>query len=209
MSGGLVDPRPTWKDRLFGPVQDETRDRSQPVEFQLPERSYDTAVVISTVTWSRPRWPWWPLRKRVTVGRFVCQEGIPIPRKDRTQDYLYEVQVQSSDVQEILKATLARIQLVRESNGGESWFPLERKRQSYMEALMTPQQRRAKKRLAAGKRQFRPVPIEDGKYEVHPDLSVYERVPVKGGGGPYRLRKVDEQTRRAIIATVGGGEGDG
>lgn len=137
--GGHGRPRCGWyrswflMDCLFG-----QRDyRSVEVKRQtrplvMPEGEYRADCTITLDTWTRSRWPWWPLTRQLRRARVKFDPPVGIPGKgenayDIDDDATYELTTPLKDGS--LAATLEAFAIdtlrERQRRGGLTWAPRE------------------------------------------------------------------------------------
>lgn len=195
------------RDWLLGQSKYSREDLSVvAVPVVMPERAYLAQVTMHQDSWKRPRWPW---PKRLLRATIDVPAGIPFPGKgenswDCGEDATYSMTCPAADPEEAARKLRDSVLLSRLRYGGKDWVPdAYRKRRTAVEASLSPQQRKAVKRLRAGKRTFRPtrVELEGRRYEIHPGGTVYDVTPEKKTGKPA-LRKVEDLDLRERVAQV-------
>ena len=80
---------PRWRDGSWHPVDTLLGRRvhrmvegePEPCEIVMPEASYPATARRYVQTWTRPRFPWWPLTKRRSGVEIDIPRGVPVPGK--------------------------------------------------------------------------------------------------------------------------------
>lgn len=129
---------PRWRrwhfdpmDFLLGRMHYDSRDlQTRHVEIPTPEGLCPARVRFFESTWKRPRWPWWPLTRRMVRSDIDLQKPIPIPGKgenswDCDEDAIYSLTCRATTVAEAVAAVVKSYVETRERHGGSNWRPAE------------------------------------------------------------------------------------
>lgn len=103
-------------------------ERSFNVGLAMPEGTYPAKVTLYTSEWKRPRWPWWPMTRRVNRADIDVENGVPIPGKgdngwDMDDDAIFSMTCMSETVDEALEKIRKSTLGDRERRAGKGWVP--------------------------------------------------------------------------------------
>lgn len=116
-------------DFLFGRQKYTARDLDTVVTtVPAPEGAYPASIRFFESTWTRPRWPWWPLTRRRDRADIELQKPVPIPGKgenswDCGEDAIHSLTCPASTVGEAVAAVVESYTRTRERHGGRDWKP--------------------------------------------------------------------------------------
>lgn len=101
---------------------------TEDVEIGMPEGAYAATVSMIERTWTRQRWPWWPLTKRRMTAKVDVPDGIPHPGKgenswDYGDDALYGLSCPARTVEEAIGRVVESATRDRRRYGGAHWKP--------------------------------------------------------------------------------------
>lgn len=103
-------------------------ERSFDVVLAMPEGTYTAKVTLYTAEWKRPRWPRWPLTRRINRANVEVEGGVPIPGKgenswDMDDDAIYSIGTPAESVDEALEQFRESALRDRKKYAGEGWVP--------------------------------------------------------------------------------------
>jgi hypothetical protein len=122
---GHFDPM----DFLFGrDVYAQRPLKTVPVEVPMPEKAYPATVTLFESTWTRRRWPHWPLTRRMVRSEIDVPEGVPHPGKgenswDCGEDATYSLTCAETTVDGAVAALVRSVLRDRRKYGGANWRP--------------------------------------------------------------------------------------
>ncbi|MGN6697246.1 MAG: hypothetical protein ACTHMR_03730, partial [Thermomicrobiales bacterium] len=135
--GGRGRPKCGWQrfwilgDAIFGRLrytrQETTRETRT---LTMPEGQYQAACVVTHCTWSRSRWPWWPLTRTLDRLEVDFDPPVGIPGKgenaydcDDDATYSLTTPLRYGDIQATLDAFDLATLRTRQQRGGLAWQP--------------------------------------------------------------------------------------
>lgn len=127
---------PRWRrwnfdsmDFLVGRQKYTERDlESIETTVPTPEGAIPATVRLFESTWRRPRWPFWPLTRRLDRADIELHRPVPIPGKgenswDCGEDAIYSLTCRATTVAEAVAAVVESYTQTRERHGGRHWTP--------------------------------------------------------------------------------------
>lgn len=98
----------------------------------MPEGRYRADCVVDMATWQRPRWPWWPLTRRIERATIDFTPPVGIPGKgensyDCDDDATYSVTtpIKRGSLHATLEAFALDTLKTRQHRGGLNWAPAD------------------------------------------------------------------------------------
>lgn len=131
---------PQWRrgnldtlDSLFGKARYAKQTvATSHAPLALPERDYDVTVELFRSTWTRPRWPRWPLTRTIQRAELKPDQPIPTPGKgenswDQDEDATFSMVTPAATVDEAIASLRESVERRRLRYGGVNWTPTKGK----------------------------------------------------------------------------------
>lgn len=99
-----------------------------PVTIPGDPTTYYATIALERPVWTRPRWPWWPLKVTHRTADIELLYPIPLPGKgenpwDCGDDATFSMSTAATTVDEAIAKLVASVERDRKRHGGAHWKP--------------------------------------------------------------------------------------
>lgn len=116
-------------DFLFGRMKSEHRTiEAREAVIAMPEANYPVKIEIQEWFWKRPRWPRWPLKRRLLRAHVEPAKPVPVPGKgenswDCDEDAIHSSTFCCETIPDAIAEFTADLLKTRARHGGINWKP--------------------------------------------------------------------------------------